>query len=482
MNERSNGLLEQRLDRLEERGRAVLTAAARGAAWREAAGAAARASIAIPVLALIVALVRPVPVVMTILSAILVPLLWAAVVFGRHMARHRVARREALALVDRSLALKDRSVIAAEFLASGAPDGFRQAALQEAAPWLDRATSTPVERVDGPQNRSANRWVLPLVASALLVLVLMMPPHGAPGGAGGEGRSPLARVAMALGIRPSGRDDADPRDADGDRPGAGTGATGSAAGTRGRPGTGSAAQAGPTGEAGRAGSAMGDAPARPSSRAGEGSGSSPSSMTGGAADANGSARTGGEDRPSSRDPRDGRQDAEKGSGADAASSAGETRATPPRGAQSGAAATSSPAGSPPPHAPGSDQDQQGSGSRRRQPQGEQSQGSGSSGRASNNGQQGSNRGNGQEGIKRARGSSSLLLAVPMEDRVIGTVNAGTVSSTTREAPPRAMAAGRVAAQSRGSGQGPAAHLPQRARSVQEDRLLEAYFRRNGVER
>jgi hypothetical protein len=73
-----------------------------------------------------------------------------------------------------------------------------------------------------------------------------------------------------------------------------------------------------------------------------------------------------------------------------------------------------------------------------------------------------------------------MLAVPMEDRVIGTINAGSVSTTTRNAPPRAMASGRVAAQARGTGPGPGAPVAERTRSVQEDRLLERYFARAGV--
>lgn len=476
MNEGSHGLLEQRLDRLEERGRAVLTVAARDAAWREAIHMAARGSIVVPVLWWILAFFRPVPIRFVILSAILAPLAVLAMVFARRMARHRVARREALALVDRLLALKDRSVIAAEFLSSGASDGFRQAALQEAAPWLDRAVSTPVVEIDGERGPRRYPWGFPLAALVVLMLLLLVQ-RVPPVGEGADRRSALAQIAAAWGARPSGKDDSDRGDVGADRQGAGSGA-GASMGAR--AGMAASEQAGLAGEAGSVGSAMGGNDLPRSSTAGQGSGSSPSAAAGGAPGADaGAARDAQVQSP--RDASDGQQGVEQGGGADAASTAGETRATAPRGAQGGAAALSSPTGSPPPHAPGGDQDRQGSGTRQRQSSGDRSQGSGSSGRASNNGQQGSNRGDGQEGTKRARGSSSLLLAVPMEDRVIGTVNAGSVSTTTRNAPPRAMAAGMVAAGSRGAGQGPAAQLPQRARSVQEDRLLEAYFRRAGVE-
>lgn len=481
MNAGSHGLLEQRLDRLEERGRAVLTAAARDAAWRRAIHVAARASVVVPALWLVVALFRPVPIPFAILSTILAPMALLALVFARLMARHRVARGEALALVDRSLALKDRSVIAAEFLSGDASDGFRQAALQEAAPWLDRAVSTPVAAVGGAKAAFRHGWAWPLAALAILALAVVLQP-ARQGGEGSGGRPYLAKVAAALGVGPSGSNALDREEGVADRQEAGT-AGGAAAGTGARAGLAAGASAGRAGEPGMAGPTTGAAgPAGPP-KTGGGSGPSPSSAAGGQDMAAGGRMDGGaQGEPSPRDARDGQRGLQKGEATNTASAAGETRATSPRGAQGGAAALSSPSASPPPGTPGGNQDPQGSGARHRQPSGDQSQGSGSSGRASNNGQQGSNRGSGQEGTKRARGSSSLLLAVPMQDRVIGTVNAGAVSSTTRTAPPRAMASGMVAAGGRGTGQGPAAQLPQRTRSAQEDRLLEAYFRRAGVGR
>lgn len=480
MNAGSDGRLERRLDRLEARGRAALTAAARDAAWRRAIHVAARASVVTPVLWLVVALLRPVPILVAVLSSLLVPLALLAMVFARRMARHRVARHEALALVDRSLALKDRSVIAAEFLSGDAPDGFRQAALQEAAPWLDHAAASPVAAVGGAPEAFRRAWAWPLAALAILVLVVVIQP-ARQGGEGSGGRPYLARVAAALGVAPSGRNAVDRGEAVANRQRSGT--VGAATGTGGRAGLAAGATAGRAGEPGSAGPATGVAAPARSSKAGDGSGASPSAASGGTQDMAADGRMGGTQGGAlSRDARDGQQGPPKAGATDAASAAGETRATSPRGPQGGAGVQSPPSGSPPPGKSGGSENPQGSGARRRQPSGDQSQGSGSSGRAGNNGQQGSNRGSGEEGVKRARGSSSLLLAVPMEDRVIGTVNAGTVSSTTRDAPPRAVASAMVAAGARGTGQGPAAQLPQRARSAQEDRLLEAYFRRAGVGR
>ena len=169
-------------------------------------------------------------------------------------------------------------------------------------------------------------------------------------------------------------------------------------------------------------------------------------------------------------------------GRGSATGAPESRATPATGVQGGAG--SAMAGAPPAARRGASgqEAQQGSGSRSRQSSGSQASGSGSQSSNNNGNQQGSTRGNGTEGMKRARGSTTLMLAVPMQDRLIGTVNAGAVSSTTREAPPRTMAAGIVAAQDRGTGGGQVGRIRHGGRTAQEDRVLEGYFRRPGVDR
>jgi len=478
MDERSDGLLHERLDRLERRGREMLTMAARASAWRRAADIAAPASIVMPVLLLSIALlVGPVAVLPAILATLVVPLVVLMFVMGVRMARFRVERRAALAQVDRSLALKDRAVVTAEFLAADRRDGFRAAALQEAAPWLDRAISAPVTVAGGAQASPRHRWAVPLLSLVLLVAALNVPPSSRARPAG-QAASTLGRIAMAIGVRPV-TDAADASRQAANAEVAATGASGAAAGAGGAAGTGTAAAgAGAMGKSGAASSAS-HAPLGQSDSGGDAG--SEASGTGrsdgsGAAGRMGTASTG---RQAGDPPRD-RQDAEAKQGQADGATASESRATPPGGPQSSAAAGLSAAGAPPqPRSPGSNQSQPRSGARSRPQSGQQSEGANSSGR-SNNGQQGSNRGNGSEGIKRARGSSSLMLAVPMEDRVIGTINAGSVSTTTRNAPPRATTSGRVAAQARGTGQGPGAPVAERTRSVQEDRLLERYFARAGV--
>jgi len=479
MDERSDGLLHERLDRLERRGREMLTMAARASAWRRAADIAAPASIVMPVLLLSIALlVGPVAVLPAILATLVVPLVVQMVAMGVRMARFRVERRAALAQVDRSLALKDRAVVTAEFLAADRRDGFRAAALQEAAPWLDRAISAPVAVAGGAQASPRHRWAVPLLSLVLLVAALNVPPSPRTRPTG-QASSTLGRIAMAIGVRPV-ADAADASRQAANAEVAATGASGAAAGAGGTAGTGTAAAgAGAMGKSGAASSAS-HAPLGQSD-SGEDAGSEASGT--GRSDGSGAAGrmgTASSDRQAG-DPQRDRQDAEAKQGKADGATAPESRATPPGGPQSSAAAgLSAAAGAPPqPRSPGSNQSQPRSGARSRPQSGQQSEGANSSGR-SNNGQQGSNRGNGSEGIKRARGSSSLMLAVPMEDRVIGTINAGSVSTTTRNAPPRAMASGRVAAQARGTGQGPGAPVAERTRSVQEDRLLERYFARAGV--
>ncbi|MGE7205431.1 hypothetical protein ACQKJZ_07105, partial [Sphingomonas sp. NPDC019816] len=214
MDDRSDGLLHQRLDRLEEKGRATLAAAARAAAWRRAVDLAARSAIVVPVLVLIVAVLRPVPALPAMLFAVVVPLIVLVAAVAVRMARFGVERRAALAVIDRSLGLKDRSVIAAEFLADDRRDGFRRAALQEAMPWLERAGSTPMEMEADPARRDRYRWVLPLLGLAILVAALAIRPSPSPG-PGTQEPSALRRIAMAMGLSPN-RDEVD---ADRDRAG-----------------------------------------------------------------------------------------------------------------------------------------------------------------------------------------------------------------------------------------------------------------------
>ncbi|MEG3090252.1 hypothetical protein [Sphingomonas sp. PB1R3] len=481
MDDRSDELLHQRLDRLEEKGRATLAGAACTAAWRAGIDLAMRTAIVVPVLTLVMAMMRPVAVLPAIIFAIVVPLVVLLVAVAVRMARFQVERRAALALVDQSLALKDRAVIAAEFLADDRRDGFRRAALQEAMPWLDRAASTPVHAEARAVEQGWRRWVIPALALVILVVALTIRPSS-PVPSGVAEPSALQRIGAALGLRADGPEvQADRNGQDAEGHGRDASSAMAAGGVAGGSRMGAAGAAAMT----KAGASPGGSATPLGQSQSGGNGASASSGNGGADSPGAAGRSADADHAGqSGKTAEGQRSGEPKMAGDSQATAPENRATPPQGNQSGAGASvSTPSGAPPaPRNPGGSQDQQRSGSRNRQQSGQQSQGSGSSGRANNNGQQGSNRGDGQEGAKRARGSSSLMLAVPMEDRVIGTVNAGAVSSTTRNAPPRAMASGTVAAQARGAGQGPGAALPERTRSVQEDRLLERYFARTGVDR
>ncbi|WP_295563689.1 hypothetical protein [uncultured Sphingomonas sp.] len=477
MNYRSDGPLHQRLDRLEDKGRGVLTAAARRAAWSDAMGIAARASIVVPLVLLGVALVRPVAVLPAVLVCLAVPLIVLAAVYATRAARIQVERGAALALVDRALALKDRVATTAEFAGSNGRDGFRDAAMQEAEPWLDRAAAMAVSLPAAPAPRHRH-WLFPVVAALALIAALSIH-RAAPGVPERASPTPLRRIALALGLRPTVPNVAAKPTADADRSAgvmAQVGSTnriGTDAGDVGRAQTAGGAADGGAGDAdaaSRAAGAAGEAaasPAAPGPMGGAGAGA----KAGAAANATLQAGT----QP------DARQEAATLDARDAETAAAVSRATAAKSAANGAAATPSLAAAPPaaPRNAGGNDGQQGGTSRKRDQSGQQSSGPGSRG---NNSQQGSNRGTGQEGIKRARGSSSQMLAVPMEDRVIGTVNAGSVSSTTRNAPPRAMSSGIVAAQSRGNGQAQAGRILHGARTVQEDRMLERYFRRAGVDR
>lgn len=474
MDQHGDDPLYRRLDRLEGKARAALVAGARRAAFADALRVGARASVVAPVVLLLLTLVRPIDARAAILLCVAIPCLVLGAAYGLRVARLRVSREAALAWLDRAAGLKDRAVIAAEFARDDSPDGFRAAAIDEARPWLDGAEAATLAATPAPI-ADPRLWAWPAVAAVLLAGALLID-RGSPGPRGADASTPLRRIAAALGVRPAGQERLAANDASTAQHSAPGGAGGAAPGSGGPAGStsaaaGTAAGNGSTGAgAGRPAAAMsaGDAGASPAAAAA--AGGAGAAGRGAASGLDGRAKDGGQ----------------AGTPAGASSKtadamAADTRATTPQGAAGGAAAGTPPGGAPPasPKA-GDDGKQQQSGSRNRSASGQQSSGPGSQGNTPSG--EGSNRGNGQEGVKRARGAASLLLAVPMEDRVIGTVNAGSIAVTTRDAPPRSMASGVVAAQSRGSGAPQAGTIPHRPRTVQEDRMLERYFHRAGVDR
>lgn len=482
MGERSDGLLHRRLDMLEDRGRSALVAAARRDALVGALPVAAAAAIPVPALLVLLAFVTPLAVVPALSIAVLVPLIVLAAVACARIARLRADRGASLALIDGAAGMKDRAATTAEFL--DAPrDPFRAAALAEAAPWLDRAAAVGISVQEA--TRPDIRRTLAMLAAALLLLIAAMLVRPAMTEASaGPVATTLRHVAVAIGLSRDAPTDAAAR--------GGAAASGPNGALR------NAAPAGPGGASGMtgahpAGSLAGGVADRAAAPGGSNAVSSPSegdagsaSLSPGGSGAAGGAASG---AMATGDVPQGRGDAAERAPGDAADrargtaiGAPESRATPAMGGQGGAGGAL--AGTPPaaPRGAGGQEAQQGSGSRSRQSSGSQANGSGSQSSNNSGNQQGSTRGNGTEGAKRARGSTTLMLAVPMQDRLIGTVNAGAVSSTTRAAPPRTMAAGIVAAQDRGAGHGQVGHIRHGGRSAQEDRVLERYFRRAGVDR
>lgn len=477
MHYRSDEALNERLEMLEGRGRRALTAAGRADARARALAVAGMVSIAPPLACLVAALMRPIGIVLPIAVSVALPATVFGLVYAMGVSRLRVARGAALSLIDRELALKDRTQIVAEFLAGAARDGFREAALQEAQPRLDRAATAPIAALGAGETASRRWWVLP--GGALIVLLIALAIDHGCAVRRGEDANPLRQVARELGLRPGANGTAESSEAVAARAehaaarvaGASGGASASGSDLASR-GTGVLAR-------GAAGDAVGGADRRASGERSAGSPSGAASAPGESRDLGGASTS----PPAPASQQEGGDAARRGA-AEApeahgqAAAAIETQAKPAAGARAGRNAPSPMASAAPPRASNGNDGQQGSGQRNRS-QRQQSGGSGGQG-SNRNGQQGSNRGNGQEGLKRARGSSSLMLAVPMEDRVVGTVNAGRVSSTTRNAPPHAMPAGTVAAQARGAGTAQAGRVLHRPRTAEEQRLLERYFRREGV--
>lgn len=483
MGERSDGLLHRRLDMLEDRGRVALVAAARRDALAGAFPVAAAVAIPVSALLLLLAFVIPLAVVPAVAIAVLVPIIVFAAIAMARVARLRADRGAALAVIDGAAGMKDRAATTAEFL--DAPrDAFRAAALAEAAPWLDRAVTAGIPSSERSRVNLRRPLAMLAVALSLLVAALVVRPV-APEAAAGRGATALRRIAVTAGLSRDASTDPARRS---DRAASGPNAVLRDAATAGPGAVSGMADAHPAGSlaggvADRAAATGGsDAVSRPSAGdAGSASASPGGRGAAGGGGASGAMATG--DVPQGRGEGTERaSDEAAGQGRGMATGAPESRFTPATGGQGGAG--SAMAGTPPtaPRGTSGQEAQQGSGSRSRQSSGSQANGSGSQSNNNKGNQQGSTRGNGTEGAKRARGSTTLMLAVPMQDRLIGTVNAGAVSSTTRAAPPRTMAAGLVTAQDRGAGRGQAGRIRHGGRSAQEDRVLETYFRRAGVDR
>lgn len=169
MDQRNDDPLHRRLDRLEDKGRAALVAVARRVAWADAVRIAARVSVAAPLVLMMLAFFRPIEAGAAILCAVAIPCVVLAMVYGLRVARLRVPRAAALAWIDRTAALKDRAVIAAEFAGAAGHDGFRAAAIDEARPWLERAETAPLAPPSAPM-LSGRLWAWPACAALILSL------------------------------------------------------------------------------------------------------------------------------------------------------------------------------------------------------------------------------------------------------------------------------------------------------------------------
>ena len=474
-------MLRQQVEMLGDRGRRAIDAAARHDALIGAVIDASRAAPVVPLFLLVLALIRPIGASLVLNAAILAPLGVLGWSYVRRMMRHSVMDASALALVDHTLALKDRARTTSEFLQREQRGGFHEAALAEAQPWLQRASDASLGDVSAARTLPRSSGVMVCVALALTILALVVDHH-----ADASDRStarPLAGLARAIGLDAASSNNEDrslvPENADRAAGGGPIAASGGGASLTGR-----SLREGGSARGGAGNSGSGDGAAtRPDDDASAdnlGAAGGPASgdgAAGGRAGDGGSAPAGSaqkSDRSGVRQP----GDAPDMRGA--SQSSAEALAAPPVGSRSAGLASSSQAGSPPPQSSGGNDARQGSGRANRQSRSQQSSGSGGEGR-NNGGRQGSNRSSGQEGVKRARGLSSMMLGVPMEDRVIGTVNSGQVSTTLRDAAPRAIPAGTVAAGSRGRGQAMIGAVDRAPRTAQEDRVLERYFKREGVE-
>jgi hypothetical protein len=480
MDHAANPSLDMLLDRLATRGslhlarmthNAAITAALISGAW-----------VAVAASALVLAMAVTVGADTTVIVAGWLGLI-AAAAAGTYWWRRSGRggdRTQALALFDRALDLKDRVTVTAEFLAVSSRDGFQAAALDEARPWVARAADAPL--LANPPGAPARLWPLMLVALTLLAAALIVEPQYPTSAAprphatavsaliaaarrvsiGSHDGAATTIAALLSGNRggPSGSDRTGTDRARATSGGARASATGVAAGAE----LGGSARA----RAGQAGEATGGA--SPGERGTTGSSYSDASSAG-----NASAAGNGHDAERA----DGGHDVSakaNGAGLDhqaaglpmpAAGGHGGMPPTTPRDAPAA-----------PPAGENHGSPNQGAQNKPGQSGGKKGGQGGGQGQAPGQGQgSGSGRGAGQDAIKQTRGGSTLLLAVPAEDRLIGTPNPARIGSTIRPGTPRATAtAVQASAQERGRNDGNAGQILHAMGTAHDDRVLRDYFR------
>ncbi|MGP7796831.1 hypothetical protein [Sphingomonas sp. CLY1604] len=472
---------ERTLDRIEARGRKHLRLVADHRAAIRVIGIVAPTALAC---ALVLLAIRMTDLMAPLALAglgLLVPVIVGAVVFAL-VRRGGQTRVDALALVDARLALKNRAETSDEFLRLAARDGFHEAALLEAQGFIDRAADAPLPGPSGPVRPSRAQWLMLVAAVSIIAIALL------PGRVTGGSETSSVRSDAAVGKRSEGtagdrRSARDVVGADGTRAGGGDAGVGSPAApvdpshaevaggakpdareagsnqdsqAQQQPGNASAGASPARGEAAASGgSARRDRQERVEAGPGASEADQSASRDGGAAP-----------RDASSGDAAGEQEGERGrqSATDARSSRNMPLPPQPGSAPKGRSGAAAPNVA----AAGNEQPQQS-----QQKPGQQTS---NGGRQSG---QGSGRSSGKDALKHTRGIGALLLAVPMEDRLIGTVNTGAARSTTRAAQLRgAPDPGAIAAQERGQQEGDSGRIGHQPASLHDKTLVRRYFDRD----
>ncbi|GAW39652.1 hypothetical protein SH203_00027 [Brevundimonas sp. SH203] len=469
--------LRLRLDALEARGQRVLSLRMRRATLSRAIAWAAPASMIGATAVFVVGFWLRWPVLLALIVVVTPPLIAAGLAYGLARRQTPAGRSAALALIDHRLDMKDRLQTSDEFGHVVQRSPFQEAALQEAAPWLDRAANAPADETP-PMPRPALRLLIwPAAALCLLALTFVMPQwasshsmtttrpavSGAPAGAdaaSASGRSETETTGATAGVRQgdgqsavqqSGQDGGGLMGALRRIAAAFSPDRGSAAGVRDR-----AASAG----------AAGDASASGGASAGQGAK--------GAAGQGRSQTAGGQPGDEKQAPSDGSNAGKAAEEDDAGASTGGQASSPPGGRQDAPSARQSD-----PQRAESDGGQGGEG---RQPGGRsrrsEQNGDGRD-QAGGQGEPGQRTGE-DAGAKKGRGVSSLLLATPMQDRLTGMASPGRISTTTRDGAPQGFPVTPGQAGDRGVARGEAGRTGARTLTPHDQRLARDYFtERNG---
>lgn len=485
--------IKQQLDTLEIKGRQHLVALAHRSALERAWQLCWPILSLMPLCLLVTGFFLPIALVWQLLLAVFTPVLAFVVIYYWQVRHYQVSRHVSLSYLERTLNLQERLTSADEFCRLPLLNAFSQAALDEAQPFIAKAQQSTITKPQlGKAQLTFTQWPLALLAGALLAAAISwqammvtsitsttVAEHTASALQDVLGAIPIessllvitaATRQATLAVDQTSNDNV---------------AADMAAQHTNEPSSRQPQVSSPPDIMPAAGAATPPQSALPHSNDAAGAQSSKTSNAAPASKQAESEKTS-EQEASQRSGQTGNADtamnneAAENSGQGQSDAEGETseneQAT--QTPQSSTNAASDQATPPPvgtqksPTPPQNNSEQQQNNRSQKGEQGQSQQGQNSNDESSQNGQP-----KGNDSLKKTRGVSGLLLAVPMEDQLTGTLNNGRVTTVTRQTTPQEQARVSDRSPNQGVFQGTLGEQLHRVPAAWEQKLVRDVFMR-----